>query len=62
MEQWQEEGVAAKPDDRFAALASGAALSNTHQLGLSALALQARSAASSRACVSLLSHMSLDMH
>ncbi len=52
MEKWQEEGVAAKPDDRFAVLASGAALSNTHQLGLSALALQARPATSSRACVS----------
>jgi hypothetical protein len=40
MSQWQEEGIAAKPDERFPVLANGAALTNMHQLGLSALALQ----------------------
>ena len=40
MSAWQQEGIAAKPDERFPALANGAALTNTHQLGLSALALQ----------------------
>jgi hypothetical protein len=45
MGQWEKEGVAAPPGseegDKYPPLASGAALTNPQQLGLSALALQA---------------------
>ena len=44
MGEWEEEGIAAKPADKYPPLASGAALSNPDQLGLSALALQALAA------------------
>ena len=40
MQQWGDEGIAAKPDYMYPELASGAAMANPHQLGLSALALQ----------------------